>query len=229
MKFIKVIIDGKEYYVLSVSLPSASAAQDIKLVVTVNVGDSTAKATFTFSIPKYSAKVLNNADATDVEKTLAKDVLAYVKAAYNYFADFNTEEEIARVNALVDSIIGEYEGMPTSSGAINTVSPVVAVTLNLDEKPTIRFYVTDTSVKFYVNGAKLNTVTGTDSNGDYIELDVYAYALCETITYGEGGSYHISNFLAGAVGTSYETLVKCFVKYVESATAYRESVIASGN
>ena len=222
-------VDGKEYYVVRVSLPAASAAVDMKLVATVSVGDSTAKATFTFSIPKYAAKVLNNANASDVEKTLAKDVVAYVKSAYNYFTEFNTPEEIERVNALIESIIGEYEGTPTSSGAVNTVSPVTAVTLNLDEKPTIRFYVTDTSVKFYANGRKLDTVTGTDSNGTYVELDVYAYALCETITYGEGGSYHISNFLAGAVGTSYETLVKCFVKYVESAAAYRESVIASGN
>ena len=218
-------VDGNEYYIVSISLPAASAAKDVKLVATVKMGDSTANVTFTFSIPKYAVKVLNNSAASDIEKTLAKDVLGYVKAAYNYFVNFNNEAEITRVNTLIESIIGKYEGTPVSSGVTNTAAPVTAVTLSLDEKPAIRFYVTDNSVKFYAGGRRLDTVTGTDDKGDYVELDVYAYALAETVTYGDGGSYHISNFLSGAVGTSHETLVKCFVKYVESAADYRASVI----
>ena len=114
-----------------------------------------------------------------------------------------------------------------SNGTTTTVSPVKSVTLNLDAKPTIRFYVTDTTVEFFANGKKLNTVTGTDATyGAYVELDVYAYALCETITYGDG-SYHISSFVTGSVGTSHEALVKAFVKYVESAADYRNSVIGA--
>ena len=222
----KVIVEGEEYYLLSVSLGSAEAAKEIKLAVTVSAADATATANFTFSIPKYATKLIANGN--DVEKTLAKDVLAYVKAAYNYFAEFNSEEEIARVNALVDSIIGaDYTSAPVLSGETKTVAPVTSVTLNLDAKPSIRFYVTDTAIEFFANGRKLNTVTGTDSNGTYVELDVYAYALCETITYGEGGSYHISDFVSGAVGTSHESLVKAFVKYVESAADYRTAVIES--
>jgi len=222
----KVTVDGKDYYRMTVALGSAEAAKDIKLVATVTAGEATAVATFTFSIPKYAAKVLAN--GTDVEKTLAKDVLAYVKAAYNYFTEFNTAEEIARVNALIDSIIGDYKAEPVSSGETNKVSPVTSVTLNLDSKPSIRFYVTDTNVEFYANGRKLDTVTGTDETyGAYVELDVYAYALSETITYGNGGSYHISSFVNGAVGTSHESLVKAFVKYVESAADYREAYLTA--
>ena len=224
-----VTIDGKNYYHFAVALGSSEAAKEIKLVATVSVGEDTATATFTFSIPKYASKVIANGNAT--EKQLAKDVLAYIRAAYNYegFASFNDAEEIARVNALIDSIIGSYNGTPVSSGTTNNVAPVTSVTLNLDAKPTIRFYTTDTSLSFFANGKKLNTVSGTDANGTYVELDVYAYALCETITYGNGGSYHISSFVNGADGTSYETLVKCFVKYVESAAAYRDYVIAVEN
>ncbi len=222
----KVIVEGEEYYLLSVSLGSAEAAKEIKLAVTVLAADATATANFTFSIPKYATKLIANGN--DVEKILAKDVLAYVKAAYNYFTEFNTAEEIARVNALVDSIIGaDYTSTPVLSGTTNTVAPVTSVTLNLDAKPTIRLYVTDTNVSFYANGRKLNTVSGTDANGAYVELDVYAYALSETITYGNGGSYHVSSFIAGAAGTSYETLVKAFVKYTESAAAYRNYVIGN--
>ena len=223
----KVTIEGEEYYHFAVALASAEAAKDIKLLATVTSGEATAAATFTFSIPGYAAKVLEK--GTDVEKTLAKDVLLYVKAAYNYFTEFNTAEEIARVNALINSIIGDYTAAPVSSGETKTVAPVTSVTLNLDAKPSIRFYVTDTELEFCADGKKLNTVMGTDSNGAYVELDVYAYVLCETITYGEGGSYHISDFVSGSVGTSHEALVKAFVKYTESAADYRESVTGSNN
>jgi hypothetical protein len=111
-----------------------------------------------------------------------------------------------------------------SSGVTNTTDGVTGVTLNLDANPSIRFYVTDTTLKFYANGVKLNTVSGRDSYGTYAELDAYAYVLAENITYGEGGSYHISAFVAGSAGTAHEALVNAFVKYVESAAAYRNSV-----
>ena len=84
---------------------------------------------------------------------------------------------------------------------------------------------TDTSVNFYTDGKKLATVSGSDEKGAYVELDVYAYVLAGTITYGEGGSYHISNFLENSAGADHENLVACFIKYVESAADYRLSVI----
>ena len=219
-----VTVDGVDYYRMSVTLGSSEAASELKLVANVNVNGGVAVASFTFSIPKYAAKLI--AGGTDVEKTLARDVLAYIKAAYEYFGtDHNTKEEIERVATLINSIIGDYTAAPVSSGVTNTASPVTSVTLNLDAKPTIRFYVTDTAVEFFANGKKLNTVTGTDATyGAYVELDVYAYALSETITYA-GGSYHISSFVNGAKGTAHENLVNTFVKYVESAADYRNSVI----
>ncbi len=218
-----VAIGEKNYYLVTVALGSSEAAKELKLAAKVSVNGNTATATFTFSIPKYVTKVLANSNATDIEKALAKDVLAYIKEAYNYFEDHNDAEEIARVNALIESIIGDYTAAPVSTGTTVNAAGVTDVTLNLDAKPTIRFYVTDTSLEFYVGEKKLKTVKS-EAEG-YIELDVYAYALCETIAYGEGGSYHISSFVNGAIGTEYEMLVKAFVKYVESANAYRNSVV----
>ena len=216
--------DGKDYYHFSVALASASAAENVKLTATVRGGDKTATANYTFSIPKYAQKLI--VGGNEIEKTLGYDVLAYIKAAYEYFDSFNTDEEITRVTDLIDSIIGEYKAVPVSSGVTNTVAPVTSVTLNLSEKPTIRFYVTDTSVCFYANGVKLSTVKGVDAtHGAYVELNVYAFALAETITYGNGGSYHVSDFVNGAKGTDHEALVNAFVKYVESAAAYRNSVV----
>ncbi len=216
--------DGKSYYLVSVSLASAEAASEIKLTASVKIDGKSATANYTFSVPKYSAKLIANGN--DTEKALGSDVLAYIKAAYEYFDTFNTTEEIERVTALVDSIIGDYSAVPETSGVTNTAAPVTKVTLVLDEKPTIRFYVTDTNVSFYLDGKKLNTVSGVDEKyGAYVELDVYAYALAETITYGNGGSYHISDFVNGAKGTDCENLVNAFVKYVESAANYRNSVV----
>ena len=219
---------GNKYYRVTISLPSAEAAKDVKLTATVNSNGALAIATFTLSVPKYALKVLNNESASTVEKTLVKDVIAYVKAAYNYFADYNTPEEIARVNALADEILaigGVYSGEPTLSGSTVTDKGgiVTDVTLNLDYKPTIRFYVTDTAIEFKIGSTVLKTVT--DKDGKYVELDVYAYALAETITYGDGGSYHISDFLTKSHGESYENLVACFIKYVESAANYRKAII----
>ncbi len=223
-------IDGKDYYLVTVALGSSEAAKELKLEASVKVGEAKATATFTLSIPKYAAKVLADANATAIEKTLANDVLAYVKAAYNYvgFATHNDAKEIARVNTLIENIIGDYVETPTTSGANadNNGGVVTDVTLNLDASPSIRFYTADAALKFYANGRKLNTVSGSDSNGAYVELDVYAYLLAETITFGNGGSYHISSFIEGA-GENEKALASAFVKYVESASDYRESVIAA--
>lgn len=219
--------DEKTYYLVSVYLGSSEAAKEIKLSAEIMLGETLARANFTFSIPSYVTKVLADDEASSVEKTLAKDVLQYVREAYNYsgFSADNTASEIARVNALIKSIIGDYTGAPVSSGVTNTVAGVSGVTLNLDAKPTVRFYVTDTTLSFYANGVKLNTVSGTDKNGTYTELDVYAYVLAQTITYGNGGSYHVSSFITGSLGQTHEALVKAFVKYTESAAAYRNSVV----
>ena len=224
-----VDVNEDKYYFVTVPLGSSEAAKELKLVASVKAGETEATATFTFSIPKYSAKVLVDTNATDYEKNLVKDVLAYVKEAYNYvgFAEDNSTEEIARVNTLIESIIGDYKAVPKESGETMNNGAVSAVTLNLDATPTIRFYVTDASVSFYANGKKLNTVTGTDTvYGVYVELDVYAYALAETITYGNGGSYHIGSFVSGSEGQPHEALVNAFAKYVESAKAYREQELA---
>ncbi len=221
--------DGNSYYRLTVALGSSESAKDIILASEVSIGGVSAVVNFTFSIPKYAEKVLADNDATNLEKTLVKDVLAYVKSAYEYFTEHNDEAEIARVTTLIESIIGNYNAIPTSSGitADDVNGVVTAVTLNLDARPTIRFYVTDTSVSFYADGKKLATVSGSDEKGAYVELDVYAYVLAGTITYGEGGSYHISDFLAKSEGEAQESLVECFIKYVESSAEYRNSVISN--
>ena len=173
--------------------------------------------------------MLADNDATAVEKTLVSDVLVYIREAYNYsgFSSHNDAEEITRVTTLINYIIGEDYTSSTADTEGNTnpdaSGAVTGVTFNLDAKPTIRFYVTDVNTEFYAGGKKLDTVKNETEN--YVEIDVYAYALCETIIFGNGGgSYHISSFLEGA-GEAEKTLVAAFIKYTESAAAYRNSVV----
>ena len=223
IKDIVVLDDGKNYYHFKIELAAAEAAKDIALEVSINAGTRVADGTFILSPIKYAQKLI--VLGTDVEKTLAKDVLVYIKAAYEYFTGFNTPSEIERVSALVESIIGDYSSVPESVGTTKLAEGIESVTLNLDSKPTVRFYVTDTTLKFYINGKKVNTVSGEEGGKAYIELDAYAYALANTIAFGNGGSYHISSYVAGVKGTSHEALTNAFVKYVESSNAYRNSII----
>ena len=225
---IAALDDGTEYYHISVFLPSTSAARDVKLRATVNHDELAADVSFTLSIPKYAQRIISDDGASTVEKTLARDTLAYIREAYNYvgFASHNTADEIARVNSLISAVIGDYISSPTLSGITKSTSLVRQVTVNLDARPTVRFYVNDTSLEFYSSGKKLNTVVGVDSvYGDYIELDVYAHALSETVEYTGGGSYHISDFVSGSESEPHGALVRAFARYVESAADYRKEYL----
>ena len=234
-----VTVDGKDYYHLTVSLPSAEAARDVKLIAKINANGVSATATFTFSIPKYAAKVLANSEASSVETTLVKDVLQYIKAAYTYF-ETNDDEAIAKI----DSILGEYSSLPSFEGEYSSCYVgLKAVSFVLDGKPTMRFYLIDGAdaddYKFYVDGHTASFKVSDD--GTYVDIDVYAFALCETVSYtvnGEhGGSYHIRSYYDYVSGDGYTgddkaeltALTSAFWKYLESARDYKNSVIVEVN
>lgn len=228
--------DGNQYYHISVSLPASEAARNIVLVATVTINGKDYSGTWTMSIPKYAKKVIESG-ATEEEVTLVKDVLSYIRAAYAYF-DKVDEEQIAKI----DAILGEnYDANHTPVLNGSAQAPSVGLkfaTYILNATSAIRFHITGEAdlYAFYVNGNKLKTVVGTDDNGTYIEMDVYAYAMGETITYTidgvESGSYHINCYYT-FVTTDEEykdnaeliNLVARFAKYCESAAAYRNSVL----
>ena len=190
-------------------------------------------ATFTFSIPRYAQKVI--ADGSVEEKQLVLDVLSYVRAAYAYFG---TED--ATAIAAIDAILGEgYDenNKHTDEGSADSVTTGLAgATLVLDATPAIRFYLAEgadaSAYEFFIGESKVKTVSGTDTTGAYIEIVVYAYAMCETVTYtvsGEaGGSYHIASYYAYATAkgdAKLIALVDRMWKYFQSARDYRASVI----
>ena len=237
-----ITVDGKEYYHLTVSLPSAEAAKEVKLVAKISANGVSASATFTFSIPKYAAKVLSNSEASSVETALVKDVLQYVKAAYTYF-----ESDDASAVAKIDSLLNGYSSLPVIEGDYSTeFVGLKAVSFVLTGKPAMRFYLADGAnagdYKFYIGKNAVKTSVSAD--GTYVDIDVYAYALCETVTYtvnGEiGGSYHIRSYYDYVSGTDENdykgedqaeltALASAFWKYLESARDYKNSVVVEVN
>ena len=229
-----VTLDGEQYYHAAIALSAKEAARDVVLMATVNIGEKVATGTFTFGIIKYAEQVL--ADGSAVEKTLVCDVLSYIRAAYAYF-NIDDAASVSRINV----ILGENydsDNLPVMNGsATATTAGLSSVTFVLDATPTIRFYLASgadaNAYKFYINGVLLNTVTGTKDGLTYIDLDTYAYAVCETVTYTindtESGSFHINAYYEWAKtenDTELVTLVERFAKYCESAKAYRDSVVS---
>lgn len=234
-----VSLESGDYYRVSISLPASEALKNIVLRAVVTIDGNDYTGTWTMSIPKYAEKVI--ADGSAVETQLVRDVLSYVRAAYAYF-DKTDEAAMARINALLGENY-DIDNRPALDGsAAAPTEGLKAATFVLNAKPAIRFYVSDVNseYEFFINGAKLATKEGSDEIGTYFEIDVYAYAMCETVTYTvngvEAGSYHINSYYT-FVTTNEEykndaeliSLVERFAKYCESASDYRRSALANEN
>jgi hypothetical protein len=234
-----ILDDGNEYYHIEVPMPASEAARSITLEVTLTVGGKDYDEELTMSIPKYAAKVIENGNEAEIK--LVKDVISYIRAAYAYF-DKVDEEAMASINALLGDNY-DADNRPAFNGSADAPTRgLCGVTFVLGATPAIRFYVSDTTAdyEFFINGERLVTEGGRDVNGAYIEADVYAYAMCETIVYKingvESGSYHINSYYT-FVTTDEEykddsnliNLVERFAKYCESAKAYRNYVLSQNS
>ena len=223
----EVIIENEKYYRISIPLNSSEACRNVVLKAKISVGEKTATGTFTFNVIKYAEKVL--AGDFELEKVLVRDVLSYVRAAYVYFGSKDADC-ISKLNAILGEDYDE-KNMPEMNGSAEaTLNGLQSATLVLDATPSIRF-ILDSKIdagryEFFINGVKVKTEVSAD--GKYVDIDAYAYALCETVTYTidgvEMGSYHINAYYEWSKGQSkenLENLVARFAKYCESAAAYK--------
>lgn len=225
-----VLSNGEECYKMTILLPVSEAGREIKLKAYVSSDEVNATATFTISIPKYSTKAIEK--GTDVEKTLIRDVLSYIRAGYVFF------EKDASVIDQIDAIIGaNYDATSphVPEGSTNVPTMFKSATFNLDSTPTVRFYLNDgenaENCSFKINGTTKSFITSTNDKGAYVEIPVYAYAMCETIEcyYGGAyvGSYHIASYYNWAKTQNNDDLVKLverFWKYCQSARDHKNSV-----
>ncbi|MBQ3015533.1 MAG: glycoside hydrolase N-terminal domain-containing protein [Clostridia bacterium] len=230
----KVLIGEKEYYRIQIMLSAKAAAKDIPFVVTLNHNGNNVSGRYTLGVVKYAQALIET--GSSVEKQLIKDVLSYIKAAYVYFG---IEDDVAF--AKIDALLGEQydaSNAPVVEGnTTHETNGLKSVTFLLDETPSMRFTLEDgadaSKYAFFINGRPVKTVISED--GKSIDMDVYAYQLCETVTYtytsDEGvvsGSFHINAYYEWSKTQNNEKLVNVvarFWKYLQSARAYRESVV----
>ena len=229
----KETVGDTEFYVLKYAVPAKQAAESIALEIYLSLNGETVRGRWSLGIEKYANQLLTDSATTDSEATLIKDILSYVGAAYTYFNMANA----ADVNARIDAIIGaDYESnnVPTVEGSATAVtSGLKSATFVLDGTPSMRFYLADgadaSKYTFFIDGTRVKTETSAD--GKYIDIDVYAYALCETVTYTidgtESGSFHINAYYEWSKTQNNEALtnlVARFWRYLQSARAYKAEV-----
>lgn len=231
--------DGGEYYLVEVAMPACEAAREISVEAILTVDSQDSLRSFTFSIPKYAAEVIESYEF-EQEADLVLDALSYIRAAYAYFGA-DDAEAIADIDALLGEGYDENRA-PALDGSDNAPEEgLVGAALVLDAVPAIRFYLPDGAdsslYSFYSDGELLKAEEGIDSDGRYIELSVYAYNMGKTFSYtidGENaGDYHLKSYHT-FVTTDEEyadnaeliSLVERFAKYCESAEAYREKMIS---
>lgn len=223
--------DGTDYYLIPVSLIASRAAKTVELEVTLNIDNTDVVGSFAFNIITYSEEII--ASGNDKEIALVKDILSYVRAAYIYFENSDTEA-ISRI----DSIIGKsYDASnpPALSGGTSISTPeLIGATLILNATPTLRFYISGNAASyiFYSGGAALDAQSGSDKIGNYIDIAIAACDMRNEITYtvngAQRGSYNVNSYYnfvttdsAYKTDSALTNLVARFIRYCESAESYK--------
>ena len=221
------VLDG--YYRISIPLPSSVAAREITMKVTLNCADKVMSGRFSFSLAKY-AKAILNGSYSEIEKTMIRDTLVYINNAYVYFE--------GAPNDVLTDLIGNYVTAITTNGAkVNTVG-LKKATFVLDSTPSVRFYYdadaySSADFRFYQGDRNLSFTTGSDSNGEYMEITFYAYAMAQTFTYTISGTdikgeYNLAGYcewIATLEDATLEALTESFYAYCVSANEYRKSCV----
>lgn len=236
-------IDGVTYYVVAVPLAAKGALEDVSVITTLTLEDSsTIDGTYTLNVVSYAKKILATS-SSESEKTLVRDILSYLRAAYAYFGSENAErlDEIA-------SVLGQgYDETKAPAFTTPAVKPAKGngtegATLVLDTTPRMRFYIVDgvsaDAFVFKQNGYTVPHTKGSDNIGEYVEVTTYAYGMAGVVSYtvkgtDMSGEFNVKAYYDYVSGSEYTdadkaelaTLVERFQRYAESALAYRLEVV----
>ena len=195
---------------------------------------------------RWSLGVISYADTviggsyTDTTKTLARDILAYIREAYLYAKS----ENVDTVKTQIDAIIGaDYAVAPdTAADAKQSVDGLDGAGLVLGNRPAFYFLpeldsegetVYDaTAYKFAVDGTSVRTEVTTIEGKTAILVYTYAFAITDTVTYTVDGTdisgeYNLAAYLEFASGDeALLSLVKALWQYSDAARAYRDEVVS---
>lgn len=216
-------IGGVKYWHVEKQIGVNEAGRSFALVVESDVQGQT----WNLGVISYADTIVNG-NYNNAEKTLAKDILAYVRAAYVYE---NTADMKDVCNA-IDKVIGEdYAVNPTTTEAKESINGLSGAGLLLGSKPAFYFIPEHDAANytFTVNGAAVTTEITTVEGKTAILVYTYAYAITDTVTYTVSGTdisgeYNLSAYLSFANGTgnaSLVDLVNALWQYSDSAKAYK--------
>ncbi len=230
-----VDINGVEYYKLPVYLNVTESMRDITLQLTVEFeGGKTGTGTWTLSLASY-ANALLAGDYTDVEKTLIKDLLSYIRSAYVYANTEETEQVVATINGIIGADYDKTSKPNTDVEKKENTTGLYSAAMELGDAPAFIFYIgegyTAEQYKILVDDRIPECEVITEGDRTYIKVTMYAYAMAETVTYSiEGtdisGEYNIRAYYDYSVDygdSGLVTLIERLWKYSESAKAYYES------
>lgn len=225
-------IDGVAYYKLSTRINPFGAYD----TVTLTIGTAE-PVSHEIGIISYIRTVAQDTDP--VNSVLAKDMLSYIAAAYNFFAP--ASREAGEVAALVTEILGvgyDEDNAPTPTEKKQSIAGLDAAALMIDGAPAFVFY-PDTDAdgnlvyavdkySFTVGGVAVTPEVKTDKNGKtYLVVRLAAYRMLDTVAYTVAdteisGEYNLSAYLEFAASDpALEALVLRLMKYAESAEVYR--------
>lgn len=229
------IHEGTSYYKISKRVPLTYAAEKMSLKVTVTAEGEQITEAWTLSVVTHVKSLINSDDMSDATKTLAKDVLSYIRAAYEYASV--CEADIERINAIIGTNYDSTSMPDTTISASESFPAINAATLELGSRPSFVFWVKEdydaTSFKFSVNGNNLDYEIFTDDDGNTcIRLSMYAFLMADTVTYTVDGAdvqgeYNIKTYYEFAKklnDDSLTNLVERLWKYAESARIYEKEV-----
>lgn len=237
-----VFIDGAPYYHLEKRVNPFGAYDGIELTVSLTLADgSTATGSWQIGVIPYLEGIVKNDGG--VNKTLASDMLAYISAAYGFFAP--ESEEAKAVKALVDGLLtdgyNEANKPSTDVEAKQQTDGLSSAALMLDYRPAFVFYpevdgegnllYSADSYKFTVGGRTVSAEVEVDGDGKtYLAVRAYAYLMTETVAYtidgtDISGEFNLKAYLDFAKGESDSlvTLVERLWKYSESAAEYKQA------
>ncbi len=231
-----VEVQGVEYYCIAKRIAVGKACDEFTLIIEMQVFEGkTHTASWTLGIIPYVQNLLDG-NYTDTVKTLARDILSYIRAVYTYAG--LDEKDVARIDAIIGENYDDSIKPDTDVDAAFDVDGLSSAALELGDAPSFRFYIDGNydvaAYRFTVNGNAVKGEVMTDGERTYIRVSLYAYAMTDTVSYtidgtDISGEYNLKSYYDFAKAEGSATLVRLVErlwKYSESAALYKAEVTA---
>ena len=207
--------EGQRKYTIAGITPD-TAAEDITVEVWVEKDGVIYKVPLAYSVLAY-AKQINGGNYSSLAKQLVASAVEYIKAAYVYCGKAAPEfvgEEIARQDMAAEKVM-------------SLTSAISSVQLDLKESPYVRFNLrAGYSGKLQVGTYSYEVIDGKVGALGYVELDLRAYSITDTITIIADTTveYSIKNYFnsdAVAADAKLSALIEALYVYGTYAKQYK--------